>query len=415
MKRPTSALGIIAPALGACLFVVACGDQKTNTERVQVGDTLMVRNAAPRHRDTIRAREVVRIGEAAGPPEVLFSDIYSFTVSPGGTVFVHDRGEGIRAYDQEGAFLERTAGVGQGPGEVEYLRALAASGDSTLVAYGLRNNRITVWRGSEVLTYPRPEGMPRYGGDGVLIQDDGSIWVALNPPFPGTRGIPHPRPTFARLSESGELVDTVFTPASIGEKCPELSSRAHRAGFWEDGREPYLAKAKWTLGSDGSLMVGCPTDYTFDVHRPNGSVLRINRPWEPMPLDDEMRDFLARQAGIGGLPSEWPAYARLLRANDGRYWVRPTIPSRRVALAEDVAEQFGVTHTWEISSQATFDVFDPDGLWLGTVALPADARYSGYPTEPPVVIRGDTVWAVAQDSLDVQYVVKYAVEWPGTE
>jgi len=57
-------------------------------------------------------------------------------------------------------------------------------------------------------------------------------------------------------------------------------------------------------------------------------------------------------------------------------------------------------------------IFGEDG-WLGTVALPDEARYNGFPTEPRVVIRGDSIWAVATDSMDVEYVVKYVVAWPG--
>ena len=40
---------------------------------------------------------------------------------------------------------------------------------------------------------------------------------------------------------------------------------------------------------------------------------------------------------------------------------------------------------------------------------PQAARYSGCPTEPGVVIRGDTIWAVERDEFDVETVVRYAV------
>ena len=72
-------------------------------------------------------------------------------------------------------------------------------------------------------------------------------------------------------------------------------------------------------------------------------------------------------------------------------------------------EQFGVTHTWVVAWFGSFDVFDADGTWRAVVRLPEEARYSGFPTEPSIVIRGDTIWAVAEDELDIDYIVRYEV------
>jgi hypothetical protein len=75
----------------------------------------------------------------------------------------------------------------------------------------------------------------------------------------------------------------------------------------------------------------------------------------------------------------------------------------------EITEQTGITRAWQLAFNGSFDVFDADGSWRAVVRLPREARYSGFPTEPEVVIRGDTVWAVALDSLDIQYVVRYQV------
>ena len=71
-----------------------------------------------------------------------------------------------------------------------------------------------------------------------------------------------------------------------------------------------------------------------------------------------------------------------------------------------------MTERWQVSEQGTFDVFEADGTWLGQVEIPENLRYSGYPTAPPVVIRGDTVWAVTRDDLGVNYVTQHVVAWP---
>lgn len=51
-----------------------------------------------------------------------------------------------------------------------------------------------------------------------------------------------------------------------------------------------------------------------------------------------------------------------------------------------------------------FDVFDPDGRYLGEVRAP-----EGFSLNPSPYIRGDRVWAVVRDELDVSYVVRFRV------
>lgn len=401
-------------ALGWAVLLAGC-DAATLSDAVQrteVGDTLIVFSAAPVHSDTIRAREVMRWGALSGDPDLLFSDIYAFSPTLDGGIIVHDDGEGIRRFDAEGNFVERVARTGEGPGEVQSVRALAQGPDGRIAAFDLGNARISVYQGGDVRSIPRPGGMPRYGGDAVFFGEDASLWLAVSPPFPESGGVTHPRPVYARFDASGSLQDTVFTPERIALDCPALSSREYQRGFWEDVRAPFLPKVKWSLTPDGSLLVGCPSAYEFEVVALDGSVRRIGRTWEPVRTSDDHRALLAERVGTGPLPEDRPAYVRLQAMSEGRIWVRPTLPSHRVALPDEVVEQVGITHTWDESTRAVFDVFSVEEGWIGTVALPPAARYSGFPTEPPVVIRGDSIWATATDSLDVQYLVKYVIDWP---
>lgn len=398
----------------AAATLSACGpaDRASTVQRTRIGDTLVVFSPSPLNADTIRAREVMRWGRLTGDPDLLFGDIFAFSPTSDGGVIVHDADEGIRRFDSEGGFLGRLARTGAGPGEVRYLRGLTEGPDGRVAALDIGNARVSLYEEGEVRTLPRPPGMPRYGGDAVVFTDDGALWLAVGPPFPESGGIPHPRPVYTRLDGEGALRDTLFTPRRMMERCPTLSAGAYRRGFWEDVREPFVPKVKWGLGRDGSLLIGCPATYELEVIRTDGTVHRIARAWEPLRIADEHRAFMASEVGTGPLPDERPAYVRLQAFSEGRVWVRPTLPSARVPLPDEVVEQFGVTHTWEESTRAIFDVFSLEDGWIGTVALPPEARYSGFPTEPPVEIRGDTIWAVVTDSLDVQYVAKYVVDWP---
>jgi hypothetical protein len=52
-----------------------------------------------------------------------------------------------------------------------------------------------------------------------------------------------------------------------------------------------------------------------------------------------------------------------------------------------------------------FDVFEPDGRYVGRARAPA-----GFSMNPAPVIRGDTVWAIERDALGVQRLVRYRVQ-----
>jgi hypothetical protein len=55
-------------------------------------------------------------------------------------------------------------------------------------------------------------------------------------------------------------------------------------------------------------------------------------------------------------------------------------------------------------------VFEPDGRYLGAVRPP-----EGFSVSPEPVIRGDTMWAVSRDELDVTSVVRYRIVRPASD
>ena len=285
--------------LSMILVTVALfGCSEVQSSRVQLnhfGDTLVVSSLAPRISDTLIPREVARIGRSDGPLEYIFNQIFSFTVSPSGEVLVHDQGEGIRRFDPQGRYLGHLARQGEGPAEVRYVRGLSVSRSGTVAANDLGNARITLFmEDGTTHTIRRPEGMPSYNEDALLFHNDGSLWVAISPMLPPEGGIPHPRAVYARINEEGALVDTIFTPESLGDRCPMLSNAQNVGGFWEDRREPYFPKAKWSLGPDGTLVFGCPVDYLLDVVLTDNSVVRVHRAWIPLEMSEEEKDFKAK-------------------------------------------------------------------------------------------------------------------------
>jgi hypothetical protein len=86
------------------------------------------------------------------------------------------------------------------------------------------------------------------------------------------------------------------------------------------------------------------------------------------------------------VPATKPPLYGLSLDDRGRLWVRLTEPT---------------------SDTTVYDLFSRDGSHVGTVGLPF--RIDRF---VPPVVRGDTVWAVVTDDLEVQYVVRARLHPP---
>lgn len=397
-------------------------------DREARGDTLFVRNRAPMHRDTAVMREVARIGSAQGSEEDLLYEVSAFVELPDGRVAVAD-GTGLRLFSPTGAFLERIARPGRGPGEVEHIVGLDVTAEGSLLAVDFGNRRVNVYGpGTARGHWPLPPGMPGNGRNSIVATADGAVYVAYNPPLP-TNGNPirYPRPLFVTVGGGGAAGDTIYAEARFANACPTRSARHWRSGFYEDLRAPYFPKVKWAFSGTGVLAIGCPASYALDLIRPDGTVLRISRAWEPVRVSaDERESFVEGQtfsrnrsgyfeswAWQGPRPPEQkPAYQRMFFGEDGRLWVWPAQPSVSREVPERFRQQGAPPVVYGVASTGAFDVFSNDGEYLGAVRLPEEVPYRPFPGRGDPFIRGDTLWALRYDSLDGPYVTKYAVQWP---
>ncbi len=389
-----------------------CAGQRDTLSVEQVGDTIVVTNVTPTVRDTAEFVLVMRVGRFGGGPEYEFSEITALAVDDEGGVYTFDRGAGIRSFDRSGEFRGWVARIGEGLSEVGCTQHLAVD-HGTVAAYDRCNRRITLFPvEGEPHSLPTPSGLPRFGWDGLFFDEAGALWIGLTPPPPADGGLAFPRPIAARFAEDGSLRDTLFVPARYAERCPIVSEARYRAGFWEDKREQWYPKTKWAMARDGRVAYGCPRDFEIDVAAPAAPLLRFSKPWRPVTTTKDERDFYEQWwRPIPPLPESRPAYARIVLPDDGRVWVWPEQPSEHLLYDEQAQRTTGRRYGWMAGEHGAFEVFAADGRWEGTIRLPESVRYSGYPTTPPLVIRGDTMWAVLRDSLDVEYIGRFEASW----
>ena len=148
-----------------------------------------------------------------------------------------------------------------------------------------------------------------------------------------------------------------------------------RGALWSTGAgDPEYRIARWDPGGDTTLLV--------ETRRPAVPVPAVERD----SVIDGMREMLSnmgvgRQWDWSRIPNVKPAVGAIFQSAEGNLWVRT--PSG--------------------GEGALFDVYSGDGAYLGTAGL--EPGLDLFDRVAPVV-RGDTVWLIATDELDVQYVVR---------
>ena len=444
------------------LAMVGCGGGTSDSSRLssfeQLGDTTFVFSSVPL-RGAASLREVSRIGMVDGPPEYLLGGAPMFTVGPAGSLFVADRGT-LRHFDADGEYVRTIARRGEGPGEMTSVTGMDVSVNGLVAALDMGNRRVNVFspdgnlvREIRLNTSPSA-GRPGYGRDAIRWDDEGRLWLALNPPRsgPDTLHAGQQRPVFGRLAGDEEVADTVFLPTRAWDGC-ERRLPAYSGGFMEDNRLQNMPFAHWTRNRTGVLAFGCSATYVIDLARPDGGVTRISRAWEPPVRTDEEHEYwsagdrlgiaevrsinqalvnLGRGAEVRPipplpiLPRERPSFLRLWLSDDGRLWAWPGAPGwsrpwtdeeRRLGLQR--LQQLGVpgrelqSRFWDYWSPTDgLEVFDPDGRWIGHVNTPESWAAAPYPGRTDSYFRGDTIWAVVKDEFDVRYIARFEVEWP---
>ncbi len=388
----------LLPAIG---LLAACASGAEPPAGIRVRDSAgisIVENTRPLAPDSIAFRvDSVPVLEIGGSSDSHgeFGRVAGVARLRGGTIVVADGNNNeLRLFDSTGAWLRSVGHKGGGPGEFQQLGILFRLGPDSLGTFDFNLRRVSVFgadgRLGRELTFPQglDAGFPIVIG---VLGNDLLVQTQM----------------FSQSQQSGPQRDTVpvfryprwLPPVVPLGRFPgsEIYKSVQRnsAGLISSTMTTMMpfGKAPTMATAAGRLQVGTGDRQEIAAYDTAGTLVRLTR-WTGLPQPVTDADIAAikreRLEGFGPgaevmrdrvrgiledmtFPSTKPAYEGFVAAVDGRLWVRQydqPAPSRPVR----------------------YDVFDPQGQWLGHVTFPP--RFALHEAGPDYVLG---VWSDADD------------------
>ncbi len=407
--------------LGACGSPDSTSGNDWQAVHGTIGDTIVVRTVSGSiWGDKARLVPDVTIGVFEGPDEYMFGNIRSLAVAPDGCIYVFDRhAQELRKYGPDGTYVGTFGRAGGGPGE--YSRpdgGLAVLPDGRVVLRDPGNARLSVyspdgdyldgWRIPIPFNTDRKLYTDQAGNTYTLTFLDRKDWTF-------TFGL-------LRYGPDGSLGDTLRAPQFDFERSQLIARIIGESGNPVATVEdvPFTPTVSWAYSPLGYFVGGVATRYAFYLYKAPDHVLRIERTnWEPAPVlpgerEDRERIMTAymRQTqpdwrwNGDPIPETKPPYRGLWIGARGRIWVRLHQQAENIAQEELTSQRPAPGEVPERNwiEPIAFDVFEPDGRYLGMVRAP-----DGFAHYPQPFMRSDTVWAVVKDEMDVPFIVRFHV------
>jgi hypothetical protein len=337
-----------------------------------------------------RVVEEIRIGRMEGEGPDVFGNLFSFAVDGDGRFWALDgQAQELRVFSSTGEHVRTIGRRGEGPGEFAQAVRVELGPDGNMWVMDPDNNRLSVIDSAGVFT----ETHRALGGFIILpwpgrFDGDGYYYS----PIPRMEGGPF-RIGLLRSDINFSATDTLSVPTD------PLERRTLTAG---EGRiraaVPFQGTLTWQLTPSGTMLAMVTDQYRiFELDRTGDTLRTITRDFSPLPVtaDDreQARENMTWFTDQGGHldVSELPRFKPVPRGffldeEKGYLWVELNISD---------------------SSNGHYDIFDPDGRYLGAIEMPFSLASS-----PSPILRDDLLYGVAEDDLGVPYLVRARIEKP---
>jgi len=389
---------VFASTAVGLLVCAACA-----TESVQDPDA----DGIPIIRPTVTAaplplREVLRMGDVDGEEHVFFR-ITGLALDREGSLYVLET-DGVRVFDSSGTLLRRFGRQGQGPGEFGLAQTIQVVRDTVVI--GDTGNRLHFFTtdGTHIRTLVYRELLGEGWRSWLTVgTTDGWLLEARKVDVGGWlpgQAMPttlpkDPYTVFVELhwlDAEGDL-----RPAGFHWEVAETVRWLLEDGGLSWSPAPYAHSPRWAVDGLGRVSIAASGDYVLDVYAPDGARLRRLEMEVPrIPIDDELRARWLESACRGQSPCvgeqamSLPGPDFLPVVADIWGFVAGHIAVRRADTAPDPTDP---------RAGGDWDVFDPEGAFLGT--LPGSVR--------PRWFDGQTLLTIERGAFEEEQVVRYRV------
>jgi hypothetical protein len=339
-----------------------------------------------------RTRTLYTIAEVtSSPQEAGFSSITSLDVDSRGRIYVGDWNNAQVTVLSDSATVLRTIGAkGEGPGEFRTVDGVQVLPGDSLQVYDMQLARLTTFAPdgevADVSTalIPGSAAPPSYVN---RLHRSGRLLAGYRRPFSPADDPEQDagrKEVLRLLGPDGRLAqDSVLV-------LPAPQMIVSRAGGMVSVRQnPFGPRGVLRLAPDDRIYYGWTATVGIEIYSPEGKRIGgFSAAHRPPPVtaedvdeavgsgDGRVRRLLAEAA-----PDRWPAVRDFVVDDRARVWVA-------------LASASGSPVEWA--------VFQDSGSYLGSVMLPPNVRIH--------LVRGDRVYGVARDELDVPKVVVYRVD-----
>lgn len=389
------------PLLVAVAALVGCGETRPPSGWATLRDTLPSGTVHVTHTPAADAlptwslMEELRVGSIDGTGPDAFANLKGLVVlTDGGFAVLESQAQELRVFGPDGVHIATHGREGQGPGEFVDANGLMLGPEGRLWVPDARNGRMSVFDSESgfIESFPFADGNFNWSWNGAMV-DGGRIY---RPWRTGNRRLI--RVFDLRMT----VVDSLPLP-SVGPEDEEFDPTNQPGAFFQETEGGYMAYsipyypdevryidrqgAIWSTGEGNPAYrlqrwwPGGDTTLLVETRRPPVAVPTVAR--------DSVIDVMRRVVSAMGaaewdwsrVPTVQPAVEEIFESDEGNLWVRTP------------AADGGIL----------FDVYSPDGGYLGTASVGPGLNF--HDVVAPVV-RGELAWLVVTDEHDVQYVVR---------
>jgi len=345
------------------------------------------------------AHEELRIGTESSDENYIFGDIKDIAIGTEGRIFVADQqGPIVRMYDKEGKFIRNVGKEGRGPGEYTYISGMKIFRDGRVAIWDVGLTNINVFSSLGNYLESHRVNSTLNAPDLFEVGKKGEFYVKTRI----NRDPEKPNWQFGwlKVSPNGKVIDTLEVPRD------EVDRPLTFVLFTAQGdAHAFITWPRSTMSSEG-YIVYAEDNNKYEIKFLNEDRAEKGIIWEIEPVTllskekeqwEAWTDYYSARGAENVLPERKPALKQIYTDRNGRIWIWKYV--KAVYTEMNMGIGYGPKSNWW--EPPTFDIFEPDGSYYGTVELPINANFKD--------AKGNKVVAVLTGNMGEEYVAQFSL------